>query len=178
MTLGTKCICLRFVSDYSTLLKLSDTAFDFRLSTDSPSYFPLSLPSLHPPHPPQGVWYPGGSQREVQHRRLRCEPDLPGTGVPQLRPVPALQQEIDGARWKKRGSSISLFLSFSVCPSVVCISPLCVDDLCTWTRLCDAPLNYDQVLIYTHRQTLCSDGAEVESLDTRTSTWPCNPSSL
>lgn len=49
MTLGTKCICLRFVSDYSTLLTLSDTAFDFRLSTDSPSYFPLSLPSLHPP---------------------------------------------------------------------------------------------------------------------------------
>lgn len=109
-------------------------------------------PLFIPPHPPQGVWHPGGSQREVQHRRLRCEPDLLGAGVPQLRPVPALQQEIDTVR----GSSISLFLSLSVCPSVVCISPLCVADLCTWARLCDAPLSYDQVLIYIHTDRHCA----------------------
>lgn len=40
-----------------------------------------------------GVWHFGGSQREIPHRGLLCEPDITGAGVPQLCPVPALHRE-------------------------------------------------------------------------------------
>lgn len=46
-----------------------------------------------------GFWHPGSSQREIQVGGLLCESDLPGAGLSELRPVPALRRGQQEMKW-------------------------------------------------------------------------------
>lgn len=58
-------------------------------------------------HSVSGVRGARNSQREVQHRGLLRQPDLTGTGVSRLRPVPALRWGLqEMTRWSTEGAAL------------------------------------------------------------------------